>query len=53
VFQFNDGGTLQAYLPGDTFREKVDASLHAEPNIRAALQLFRDRGWDPWTCRDA
>jgi len=53
VFQFNDGGTLQTYLAGDTLRAKVDAALHAEANIRAALQLFRDRGWDPWTCRDA
>jgi peptidoglycan hydrolase-like protein with peptidoglycan-binding domain len=53
VFQFNDGGTLQAYLPGDTFRAKVDAALHAESNIRAALALWRDRGWQPWTCGDA
>ena len=53
VFQFNNGGTLQAYLPGDTYRKKVDASLHATANIRAALRLWRDRGWQPWTCGDA
>ena len=53
VFQFNNGGTLQSYLPGDTYRAKVDNALHAEANIRAALQLWRDRGWDPWSCRDA
>src|SRR6266545_2556078 len=53
VFQFNNGGTLQSYLPGGTYKEKVDNSLHAEANIKAALQLWRDRGWDPWSCRDA
>jgi hypothetical protein len=53
VFQFNDGGTLQAYLPGSTFHAKVDAALHAGDNIRAALDLFRARGWEPWSCRDA
>jgi peptidoglycan hydrolase-like protein with peptidoglycan-binding domain len=53
VFQFNDGGTLQAYLPGSTSLAKVDAALHAPDNIRAALALYRDRGWQPWSCRDA
>lgn len=53
VFQFNDGGTLQGYLPGDTTRAKIDNSLHADDNIRAALALYRDRGWQPWACQDA
>ena len=53
VFQFNNGGTLQAYLPGDNNRQKVDAALHADDNIRAALRLHQDRGWDPWACRNA
>lgn len=53
VFQFNDGGTLQEYLPGATRAEKVDNALLAEANIRAALQLYRARGWQPWACRDA
>ncbi|MGB9376504.1 MAG: peptidoglycan-binding protein [Mycobacteriales bacterium] len=53
VFQFNDGGTLQSYLPGSNARQKVDASLHADDNIRAALALWRDRGWQPWSCGGA
>ena len=53
VFQFNTGGTLQAYLPGSTTAAKIDASVHMDENIRAALRLYQDRGWQPWTCRDA
>jgi len=53
VFQFNNGGTLQAYLPGSTNAAKVDAALHADDNIRAALRLHQDRGWQPWACGDA
>jgi peptidoglycan hydrolase-like protein with peptidoglycan-binding domain len=53
VFQFNNGGTLQTYLPGATTAAKIDAALHMDANIRAALQLYLDRGWQPWTCRYA
>ncbi|NUR51334.1 MAG: hypothetical protein HOV71_24680 [Hamadaea sp.] len=53
VFQFNDGGTLQEYLPGDTRAAKVDSALTADDNIRAALRLYQARGWQPWSCRDA
>lgn len=53
VFQFNDGGTLQAYLPGPNLAAKIDNSLRSDENIHAALALFRDRGWQPWACRDA
>lgn len=53
VFQFNDGGTLQGYLPGANLAAKIDNSLRSDDNIRAALALFRDRGWQPWTCGDA
>ncbi|HEX6685508.1 MAG TPA: peptidoglycan-binding protein [Candidatus Limnocylindrales bacterium] len=53
VFQFNDGGTLQGYLPGANLAAKTDNSLHSDDNIHAALALFRDRGWQPWACGDA
>lgn len=53
VFQFNNGGTLQAYLPGGTNAAKVDAALHADDNIRAALHLYQARGWQPWACGGA
>lgn len=53
VFQFNHPSTLPFYLPGDNNRQKIDAALHADANIRAALRLFQDRGWQPWACRDA
>lgn len=44
VFQFNDGGTLQEYMP-DTA-----TALTARPNIEAALALYNERGWQPWYC---
>lgn len=53
VFQFNNGGTLQEYLPGGTTREKIRASLYSTDNIRAALRLYNARGWTPWSCRYA
>lgn len=53
VFQFNNGGTLQAYLPGSSTAIKIDNALHADANIRAALNLYRARGWQPWSCRYA
>ena len=53
VFQFNNGGTLQAYLPGSTTAAKIDAALHPDENIRAALRLYLDRGWQPWACGGA
>lgn len=53
VFQFNGGGTLQEYLPGSTTAAKIDAALHADDNIRAALRLYQARGWQPWACRGA
>jgi len=48
VFQFNQPSTLPFYLPGDNNRQKIDAALHADDNIRAALRLFQDRAWQPW-----
>jgi hypothetical protein len=48
VFQFNHPTTLPFYLPGDNNRQKIDAALHADDNIRAALHLFQDRAWQPW-----
>lgn len=53
VFQFNGGGTLQEYLPGTTTAAKIDAALHSEDNIRAALRLYQARGWQPWACGGA
>lgn len=53
VFQFNGGGTLQEYLPGSTTAVKIDAALHSEDNIRAALRLYQARGWQPWACGGA
>lgn len=51
VFQFNTGGTLQAYLPGSSLAEKIDNALHSLPNIEAAHALREDDGdWGAWTC---
>lgn len=47
VFQFNDGGTLQAYL-GTTAR-----ALDPVANVQAAYRLYQARGWQPWTCGGA
>lgn len=44
VFQFNSGGTLQEYMSGPA------EALDAEANINAALELYNDRGWQPWVC---
>lgn len=44
VFQFNSGGTLQEYLSGTA--EALDPAA----NINAALELYNDRGWQPWVC---
>lgn len=48
VFQFNNGGTLQSYLGSG--RLGVQRALDARENIRAALRLWRDRGFQPWVC---
>lgn len=48
VFQFNNGGTLQAYL--GTGRIGVQRALNARNNIIAARNLWRDRGFQPWVC---
>lgn len=53
VFQFNTGGTLQEYLPGRDNGEKIDRALSSADNIHAAYNLYRARGWQPWTCGDA
>lgn len=53
VLQFNTGGTLQEYLPGGTVAAKIDNALSSADNIHAAYDLYRARGWQPWTCRDA
>ncbi len=53
VFQFNTGGTLQEYLPGSTTLIKIQNALTSTENIRAAYALYRARGWQPWTCRNA
>ncbi|MFC6023762.1 peptidoglycan-binding protein [Plantactinospora solaniradicis] len=53
VFQFNTGGTLQEYLPGATLAVKVDNALSSADNIHAAYDLYRARGWQPWTCGNA
>ncbi|TWD83705.1 putative peptidoglycan binding protein [Kribbella amoyensis] len=53
VFQFNTGGTLQEFLPGRDTGEKIDRALSSADNIHAAYDLYRARGWQPWTCRDA
>ncbi|HVK25324.1 MAG TPA: peptidoglycan-binding protein [Actinokineospora sp.] len=53
VFQFNAGGTLQAYLAGATTAEKIDNALHHTANIQAAYRLYQDRGWQPWACGGA
>ncbi|MEO3926246.1 peptidoglycan-binding protein [Micromonosporaceae bacterium B7E4] len=53
VFQFNTGGTLQEYLPGSTVAVQIDRALSSADNIHAAYDLYRARGWQPWTCGDA
>jgi hypothetical protein len=53
VFQFNTGGTLQEYLPGATLAVQVDNALSSADNIHAAYDLYRARGWQPWTCGNA
>lgn len=53
VFQFNTGGTLQEYLPGRDTGEQIDRALSSADNIHAAYDLYRARGWQPWTCGDA
>ena len=53
VFQFNTGGTLQAYMPGSTLAAQIDSALHSDTNIHAAFELHRDDGdWGAWSCRD-
>lgn len=51
VFQLNDGGTLQGLLTrmGED-PANIALALDPEWNVRAALRLFGERGWQPWTC---
>ncbi|GAA4908140.1 putative peptidoglycan binding protein [Stackebrandtia albiflava] len=53
VFQFNTGGTLQEWLPGSSTKIKIDNALTSTENIKAAYRLYKSRGWQPWTCRNA
>jgi hypothetical protein len=55
LFQLNDAGTLQGALRaiGVSFRTTREAqalALDARINTRAALAIYRDRGWSPWVC---
>lgn len=51
VFQLNDGGTLQGLLSQTGLPSGVFApALDADWNVRAAAQLWRQRGWQPWVC---
>ena len=51
VFQLNDGGTLQGLLTR-TGHAATDTSLayDAQWNVQAAYLLFKERGWEPWSC---
>lgn len=44
VFQLNDGGTLQR-LGGNPSK-----AININWNVKAALELYKDRGWKPWVC---
>jgi hypothetical protein len=51
LFQLNDGGTLQGLL-GRAGADPSDIALALDPewNARAAAELWKSRGWQPWTC---
>lgn len=51
IFQINDGGTFQELarrLGSDP--SNIALALNPDWNVMAAAELFRDRGWQPWTC---
>ena len=51
VFQLNDGGTLQGLLKRlGQASTNTTLAFDANWNIRAAYQLFKERGWQPWSC---
>lgn len=55
VFQLNDGGTLQASLDaiGVSYSSTAEArqlALDTAINVRAAAQIYAERGWAPWVC---
>ena len=47
VFQINDGGTMQ------TLGINAKDAFNTSSNIRAAKNLYEDRGWQPWVCAGA
>lgn len=51
IFQINDGGTFQE-LARRLGSDPSNTALALDPewNVRAAAELYRDRGWQPWTC---
>lgn len=55
VFQLNDGGTLQGALDaiGVSYSSTAEAqqiALKTETNVKAAAQIYAERGWAPWVC---
>jgi hypothetical protein len=51
IFQINNGGTLQGLLARiGPAGGGVAQALVADWNVRAAAQLWSERGWQPWTC---
>lgn len=55
VFQLNDGGTLQASLDaiGVSYSSTAEArqlALETDTNVKAAAQIYAERGWAPWVC---
>lgn len=55
AFQLNDGGTLQASLDaiGVSYSSTAEArqlALDTAINVRAAAQIYAERGWAPWVC---
>jgi hypothetical protein len=55
VFQLNDGGTLQAALRTigkgtDDVAKARKLALDAKINVEAAHAIWKNRGWQPWTC---
>lgn len=51
LFQLNDGGTLQGLL-GRAGADPSNIALALDPawNAKAAAELWKSRGWQPWTC---
>ena len=55
LFQLNDSGTLQklfkelvGYAPNQ--KQAYDAAMWSTWNIKAARELYNQRGWAPWAC---